>query len=111
MQRSYYYAHRQRRQSIDMERLGLRSRLNAFFTHSRGAVGSRTLRDMLQHSGIAIGRSKLRRLMHELWLVSRGAARHCSLSAALVQLAAVSFNSVTGWRRPSPRKSLKPCPG
>lgn len=61
--RSCYYAHRQRCQHVDVKRLGLRSRVSELFRHSRAASGSRTLRDMMQQRGIAIGRLKVRRLM------------------------------------------------
>ena len=71
VQRSCDYAHRQRRQRIDAEELGLRSRVSDLFRHSRKAAGSGPLRNMLQHSGIAIGRFKVRRLMRELGLVSK----------------------------------------
>src|SRR3569832_547885 len=69
--RSCYYAHRRRRDHIDVDRMRLRGCVHEIFKQSRQAAGSRTGRDMLQDSGIEIGRFKVRHLMRELGLISK----------------------------------------
>src|SRR3569832_913135 len=69
--RSCYYAHRRRRDHIDVDRMRLRGCVHEIFIQSRQAAGSRTVRDMLQESGIEIVRFKVRHLMRELGLISK----------------------------------------
>src|SRR3569833_3080495 len=69
--RSCYYAHRRRRDHIDVDRMRLRGCVHEIFKQSRQAAGSRTVRDMLQESGFEIGRFKVRLLMRELGLISK----------------------------------------
>ena len=63
--RSSYYAHKSRRRRPDGERLKLRAKVTELFNASRGAAGSRTLRDQLRLSGFTDGRFKVRSLMRE----------------------------------------------
>lgn len=72
--RSVYYASVQR--PIDVRRVDLRSRIREFHALSRGAAGSRTLSQMLRHSGCDVGRWLARRLMTECGLISRQPSQH-----------------------------------
>ncbi len=74
MSRSAYYDWRQR--SVDAERLRLRARTRELYTQSRGAIGSRTLSQLLTHEGYPVGRWKARRLMQECGLQSRQPGAH-----------------------------------
>jgi len=74
--RSSYYEHRQRRNTIDVERLVLRAQVNRLFTKSRSSAGSRTITGMLKENGVAIGRFKVRRLMEELGLICKQPGPH-----------------------------------
>src|SRR3569832_1170477 len=69
--RSCYYAHCCRCDHIDVDRMRLRGCVHEIFKQSRQAAGSRTVRDMMQESGIEIGRFKVRHLMRELGLISK----------------------------------------
>src|SRR3569833_1270757 len=69
--RSCYYAHRRRRDLIEVERMRLRGCVHEIYKQSRQAAGSRTVRDMLQESGIAIGRFNVRHLLREVVLSSK----------------------------------------
>ena len=46
--RSAWYAQGQRRRRVDMARVALKGRVQAAFSASRGAAGSRTVVDMLR---------------------------------------------------------------
>ncbi len=84
--RSCYYAHRCRRQGIDLERMVLRSRVSELFTQSRGAAGSRSIMAMMQDDGIDIGRFKMRRLMQEQGLISKQPGSHAYKRATVERL-------------------------
>ncbi len=73
---SSYYDYKKRSQKIDVERLGLRSKVKELFRASRGAAGSRTLVSMMRERGFTIGRFKVRRLMSEAALVSKQPGSH-----------------------------------
>ena len=81
--RSYYYAHRLRRRTPDVERLRLRSRVNELFTQSRSAAGSRSIVSMKQDDGEQIGRFKVRGLMRDLALVSKQPGSHAYKQATV----------------------------
>ena len=68
--RSSYYAHKARRRRPDRQRVRLRAKVTELFNESRGAAGSRTLRDQLRLAGFPIGRFKVRSLMREAGLRS-----------------------------------------
>jgi len=74
--RSTYYDYKKRRSVIDVERLQLRSEVNALFNASRGAAGSRTLVTMLRERGTEIGRFKVRTLMRECGLICKQPGPH-----------------------------------
>jgi len=67
--RSYYYEHRLRRRTPDVERVRLRSRVNELFTQSRSSAGSRSIVSMMQEDGEQIGRFNVHGLMRELGLI------------------------------------------
>jgi putative transposase len=69
--RSSYYYQRQRRQTVDTERVQLRSRVERIHAESRGAAGARTVSARLKAEGKAVGRYKAARLMAESNLESR----------------------------------------
>ncbi len=73
---SSYYDYKKRSRKIDVERLGLRSKVKELFRASRGAAGSRTLVSMMRERGFTIGRFKVRRLMSEAALVSKQPGSH-----------------------------------
>ncbi len=73
---SCFYDHLRRKQSIDVERLHLRSEVNRLFTASRSSAGSRTLALMMREQGHIIGRYKVRRLMKEAALVCKQPGSH-----------------------------------
>lgn len=81
--RSSYYEYRQRRSTIDAERLALRAEVKRLFKKSRGSAGSRTLTIMLNERGIVVGRFKVRRLMSELQLVSKQPGSHAYKTATV----------------------------
>jgi len=74
--RSRYYAHCQRENSIDVERLQLRSKVSESHRLSRGAAGSRSIVAMMAIQGIKIGRFKVRRLMLEAQIMSKQPGKH-----------------------------------
>ena len=74
--RSSYYDSRQRRKTIDVERIELRSKVCQLFSKSRSAAGSRTIMAMLQADGVMIGRFKVRQLMREAGLVCKQPGPH-----------------------------------
>jgi putative transposase len=74
--RSCYYAYRDRRNRIDVERITLRAKVNQAFKISRGSAGSRTIKIKLNEQGIEIGRFKVRRLMAEAGLISKQPGSH-----------------------------------
>ena len=63
IKRSSYYDSRQRKQTIDVERLHLRAKVTEMHRLSRGAAGSRSIVSMLATQGITIWRFKARRLL------------------------------------------------
>ena len=65
-----YYAHKARRRRPDGQRVRLRAKVTELFNESRGAAGSRTLRDQLRLAGFPVGRFKVRSLMREAGLRS-----------------------------------------
>ena len=81
--RSCYVAHRARRHRVDARRVALRSQVNQLFSESRGAAGSRSILGMLREGGMAIGRFKVRSLVHELGLVSKQPGSHAYKSATV----------------------------
>ncbi len=80
------YAHRCRRQNIDLERMVLRSQVNALFTQSRGSAGSRSIMTMMREDGMSIGRFKVRRLMQEQGLISKQPGSHAYKQATVERL-------------------------
>ena len=84
--RSAWYAQRQRRRRVDVARVALKGRVQAAFSASRGAAGSRTVVSMLRQEGLEIGRFKARRLMRELGLVSKQPGRHSYRQATAERL-------------------------
>ena len=68
--RSSYYAHKARRRRADGEGLRLRAKVTDLLNGSRGAAGSRTLRDQLRFSVFTVGHFKARSLMREAGLQS-----------------------------------------
>jgi putative transposase len=74
--KSCYYAYKQRRRRIDVERIQLKVRVNEAFNTSRGAAGSRTIKAMLNETGIDIGRYKVSRLMGELGIICKQPGPH-----------------------------------
>lgn len=81
--RSCYYAHCRKRQSPDVKRLLLRSRVNELFTQSRSAAGSRSIMFMMREDGIEIGRYKVRKLMSEMKLISKQPGSHAYKKATV----------------------------
>jgi putative transposase len=73
---SSYYDYRKRSQTIDVERLTLRSIVKQLFRSTRNAAGSRTLVGMMRELGHAVGRFKVRRLMKEAALISKQPGSH-----------------------------------
>jgi putative transposase len=71
--RASYYDHRNRRHSIDVRRIELRSRVNELFSESRSSAGSRSIVSMMREEGTEIGRFKVRQLMQDSGLVSKQA--------------------------------------
>jgi len=84
--RSAWYAQSRRRRRVDMARVALKGRVQAAFSASRGAAGSRTVVGMLRQEGLEIGRFKARRLMRELGLVSKQPGRHAYRQATAERL-------------------------
>ena len=74
--RSSYYAYRDRRNHIDVERMILRVKVKQLFGISRGSAGSRTIKTKLNDQGIKIGRFKVGRLMAESDLVCKQPGPH-----------------------------------
>lgn len=74
--RSRYYDHRQRKQTIDLDRLQLRSKVSECHRLSRGAAGSRSIVAMMAIQGIKIGRFKVKRLMLEAQITSKQPGKH-----------------------------------
>ena len=68
---SCYYAARNRRQVIDVERLCQRAKIQELFEDSRRSAGSRTRVLQKKDAGFPIGRFTVRSLMRESSLVSR----------------------------------------
>jgi len=83
--RSYYYVHRLRRRTPDIEWLRLRSRVNELFTQNRNAAGSRSIVSMMQENGEQTGRIKVRGLMRELALISKQPRSHAYKQATVEQ--------------------------
>lgn len=81
--RSCYYVHRLRRRRVDARRVALRSQVNQLFSQSRGSAGSRSILGMLREEGVTIGRFRVRRLMHELGLVSKQPGSHAYKQATV----------------------------
>ncbi len=73
---SSYYGYRQSRQTIDVDRLQLRSKIKALFRRSRNSAGSRSLMGMMREQGHRIGRYKVGRLMVETNLVCKQPGPH-----------------------------------
>ena len=81
--RSCLYAHRQRRDRIDMPRMALRSQVHQLFVDSRSSAGSRSIKDMMREQGLAIGRFKAARLMGELGLICKQPGNHAYKQATV----------------------------
>ena len=81
--RSSYYAYRDRRDQIDVERLILRAKVKQVFRISRGSAGSRTIKTKLNEQGVAIGRFKVSRLMAESDLVCKQPGPHAYKQATV----------------------------
>jgi hypothetical protein len=81
--RSCYYAYCRRRRSPDAEQVLLRSRVNELFTQSRSAAGSRSIMLMMKEDGTQIGRFKVRKLMHEMNLISKQPGSHAYKKATV----------------------------
>ena len=84
--RSCYYAYRDRRQQIDVQRLELRAKVNQVFKISRSSAGSRTIKTLLNEQGIEIGRFKVRRLMAEVGLICKQPGPHAYKRATVEHL-------------------------
>jgi len=84
--RSCYYAYRQRCKQVDVQRMILRAKVNQVFKKSRGAAGSRTIKTMLNESGVEIGRYKVSRLMEEIGLVCKQPGPHAYKRATIERL-------------------------
>ena len=74
--RSSYYAYRDRCKRVDVERMILRVKVKQVFKISRGSAGSRTIKTKLNEQGIEIGRFKISRLMEEIGLVCKQPGPH-----------------------------------
>jgi putative transposase len=74
--RSSYYAYRDRRNHVDVERMILRVKVKQVFGISRGSAGSRTIKTKLNEQGVEIGRFKVSRLMAESELVCKQPGPH-----------------------------------
>ena len=61
----------------------MRSRVNALFTQSRSAAGSRSIVSMMEADGEQIGRFKVRGLMRELELVTKQPGSHAYKQATV----------------------------
>ena len=81
--RSCYYAYRDRRRLVDVERLELRAKVNQKFKLSRSSAGSRMIKTMLNDDGIEIGRFKVRRLMAEIGLICKQPGPHAYKQATV----------------------------
>jgi putative transposase len=84
--RSGYYAHRDRHKQVDVERLELRAKVNQKFKLSRSSAGSRTIKTMLNEDGIEIGRFKVRCLMAEIGLICKQPGPHAYKQATVERL-------------------------
>ena len=84
--RSCYYAYRERRKQIDVQRMVLRAKVNQMFKMSRGSAGSRTIKTMLNEKGIEIGRFKVSRLMAEIGLICKQPGPHTYKQATVERL-------------------------
>ena len=84
--RSSYYAHRQRRNRVDVERIALKAQVNRLFTKSRRSAGSRTIKALLSDEGITIDRFKARCLMSELGLICKQPGPHAYKQATIERL-------------------------
>lgn len=73
---SSFYDYLNRQQTVDTERLLLRSEVTRLFKASRRSAGSRTLVLMMRELGYTIGRYKVRSLMQEAALVSKQPGVH-----------------------------------
>ena len=89
--RSSYYAHRDRRRQVDVERLELRAKVKQVFTKSRRSAGSRTIKTKLNEDGIQIGRFKVRRLMALASLIR--ARNRATASGPDLQIASLASSS------------------
>lgn len=67
---SYYFKRHSQYNRIDLERIRLRTRVEAIHKNSRGAAGARTLSAMLKTEGESVGRYKAGSLMKEAGLES-----------------------------------------
>ncbi|WP_444936539.1 IS3 family transposase [Microbulbifer sp. JMSA004] len=74
--RSCYYEYRKKKNSVDVPRMHLRSKVIEVFERSRSSAGSRTVVGLLYEQGISIGRFKVRRLMCEAGLVCKQPGPH-----------------------------------
>jgi len=81
--RSCYYAYRDRRRLVDVERLELRAKVNQKFKLGRSSAGSRMIKTMLNDDGIEIGRFKVRRLMAEIGLICKQPGPHAYKQATV----------------------------
>lgn len=81
--RSSFYAYQRKRRIPNAERVRLRGCVNALFTQSRRAAGSRSIVAMMRAEGESIGRLKVRGLMRELGLVSKQPGSHAYKQATI----------------------------
>ncbi len=81
--RSCYYAYRDRRKRVDVERMILRAKVKQAFKISRRSAGSRTIKTILNEKGIDIGRFKVSRLMAEIGLICKQPGPHAYKQATV----------------------------
>lgn len=84
--RSCLYAHRERAQRVDRERMALRSRVHELFVESRSSAGSRSIMGMMREQGTVIGRFKVSRLMEELGLICKQPGGHAYKQATVERI-------------------------
>ena len=74
--RSSYYRHHCVKKRVNHNRLLLKAHVIKAFKQSRGALGSRGIRDTLRNQSIGIGRYLVRKLMQEAGLISKQLKAH-----------------------------------
>ncbi|KJV43594.1 transposase [Acinetobacter indicus] len=74
--RSSYYHYRAQRDLCRPSRVKLKVLISSIFKQSRGSLGSRGIRYVLQSQGIKVGRYLIRKLMRSLGLISKQRRKH-----------------------------------